>query len=127
MRVRERDYDAAGHGGTLWGSAVGLAIYIARHRRLFAGKTVLELGSGLGLCGIACAKAGRPEVCVLTDWGGSGGAAAVPPLNQQYDAVAGVTDMVAVEAHGAWPLRSCTLRGGVRVCMCLCACVCTHI
>ena len=86
VRVRERDYDAAGHGGTLWGSAVGLAIYIARHRRLFAGKTVLELGSGLGLCGIACAKAGRPEVCVLTDWGGGGGAGDVPPLNQQYDA-----------------------------------------
>ena len=43
------------------------------------------------------------------------------------DAVAGVTDMVAVEAHDAWPLRSCTLQGGVRVCMCLCACVCTRV
>ena len=43
------------------------------------------------------------------------------------DAVAGVTDMVAVEAHDAWPLRSCTLLGGVSVCVCVFVRMCVYV
>jgi len=42
----------------LWPSGVALAEYIIENSGLFVGKQVLELGSGLGLCGMAAARAG---------------------------------------------------------------------
>jgi predicted nicotinamide N-methyase len=42
----------------LWPSGVALAEYIIANTESFTGKQVLELGSGLGLCGIAATKAG---------------------------------------------------------------------
>ena len=39
------------YGFLLWESAVGLARHLAAHPELVAGKTVLELGAGVGLPG----------------------------------------------------------------------------
>ena len=52
--------------------ALPLCKYLAANTQLFAGKRVLELGCGVGSCGITCALAGasevtltdKPEVCV---------------------------------------------------------------
>ena len=50
VQVRERERAAAGHGGALWGSGIGLSIFLSLNRSLLIeGKTILELGSGVGL------------------------------------------------------------------------------
>ena len=50
VRVREREREQAGHGGALWGSGIGLSIFLSLNRSsLIEGKSVLELGSGVGL------------------------------------------------------------------------------
>lgn len=43
-------------GYLLWGAACVLARWIHKHRELFVGKSVLEVGSGLGLGGITAAR-----------------------------------------------------------------------
>ena len=43
-------------GLRLWGAAVLLTELIARNPTAFSGKRVLEIGGGLGLCGLAAAK-----------------------------------------------------------------------
>lgn len=56
-------------GGVGWRVSVGalcLADWAVSHPSLFEGKSVLELGSGLGLSGLAAAHAGAVRVC-LTD------------------------------------------------------------
>jgi predicted nicotinamide N-methyase len=50
----------------LWTSSIDLAGWVLEERKELAGKHVLELGSGIGLAGIAAARAGA-EV-VLTDY-----------------------------------------------------------
>lgn len=50
----------------LWHSAIGLAEYVLRDRRVGEGTRVLELGCGLGLSGVAAGKKGA-EV-LLTDY-----------------------------------------------------------
>ncbi|KAE9001823.1 hypothetical protein PF005_g14390 [Phytophthora fragariae] len=45
-----------GIGGKLWDSCLVLTRYLAARRELLVGKQVVELGSGLGLVGIFCAK-----------------------------------------------------------------------
>jgi len=42
----------------LWPSALALSEYVLENRPDFVSKRVLELGSGLGLCGIAATRAG---------------------------------------------------------------------
>ena len=42
----------------LWPSAVGLAIHLIKHPSLIAGRTVLEIGGGLGLPGLVAASLG---------------------------------------------------------------------
>jgi hypothetical protein len=50
VQVRERNFEEAGHGGALWGSAIGLSILLSLDRSsILQGKSVLELGSGVGL------------------------------------------------------------------------------
>lgn len=56
-----------GIGGKLWDSCLVLARYLALHRPLVAGKSVVELGSGLGLVGIVCALLSADVT--LTDMG----------------------------------------------------------
>ncbi|MCB0841414.1 MAG: methyltransferase domain-containing protein [Bacteroidetes bacterium] len=50
----------------LWHSAIGMAQYIMEKEDTFEGKTVLEIGCGLGLAGVAAARRGG-EV-ILTDY-----------------------------------------------------------
>lgn len=47
-----------GIGGKLWDSCLVMTRYLALHRALIEGKSVVELGSGLGLVGIFCAMLG---------------------------------------------------------------------
>jgi len=46
------------YGFLLWESAVGLARHLAAHPELVAGKTVLELGAGVGLPGLVARSLG---------------------------------------------------------------------
>uniref|UniRef100_A0A915AHS3 Protein N-lysine methyltransferase METTL21A n=1 Tax=Parascaris univalens TaxID=6257 RepID=A0A915AHS3_PARUN len=51
-----------GVSGVLWDSAVVLANYIASHAELVIGRSVLELGAGLGLPSIVAAEVGARSV-----------------------------------------------------------------
>ncbi len=51
----------------LWASAVGLAEAVARTEIDVSGRSVLELGCGLGLCSLVAARAGATRVRA-TDW-----------------------------------------------------------
>lgn len=53
-------------GYLLWGAAFVLARWVHVHRELFYGKSVLEVGSGLGLGGITAAR--YAQRTVLTDY-----------------------------------------------------------
>jgi predicted nicotinamide N-methyase len=53
-------------GQNVWSSSNDL-IYLMQHEDLVRGKTVLELGSGTGISGIAAAVLGA-KLVVLTDW-----------------------------------------------------------
>lgn len=55
-------------GYLLWGAAFVLARWVHLHRELFVGKSVLEVGSGLGLGGITAARYAHRTV--LTDYQG---------------------------------------------------------
>jgi len=58
--------DPLGTGTTVWDAALVLADYLFAHRQVVQGKTVLELGSGTGACGLVAAAVGAVSVC-LTD------------------------------------------------------------
>ncbi|CAB9515345.1 and lysine N-methyltransferase EFM7 [Seminavis robusta] len=51
-------------GLTLWRAAEHLCQYMAKNPDIFQGKSVLELGAGLGLCGILAHKLGARKVCI---------------------------------------------------------------
>ena len=53
-------------GRAVWDAAVLMALMFDQRSELVRGKTVLELGSGLGLCGIAAVAAGATKA-ILTD------------------------------------------------------------
>eukprot|EP01052_Picozoa_sp_SAG31_P007329 SAG31_NODE_349_length_17243_cov_7.408248_4_plen_324_part_00 len=53
-------------GSSLWHSALPLCRHLAQNTQLFCNKKVIELGAGVGACGITCALAGAKSV-VLTD------------------------------------------------------------
>jgi predicted nicotinamide N-methyase len=50
----------------LWPSSMGLSEFLVKNSRLVKNKTVLEIGCGLGLCGIVAAKSGGSVM--LTDY-----------------------------------------------------------
>ncbi|ETW05757.1 hypothetical protein H310_03444 [Aphanomyces invadans] len=56
-----------GIGGKLWDSSLILTAYLAAHPEVIAGQHVIELGSGLGLIGLACAALSSAASVVLTD------------------------------------------------------------
>ena len=69
--AESRDSDSAVHGDTgcaVWDSAVFFVRFLETHPQYIRGKHVLELGAGLGLCGIACAHLGASKV-TLSDLG----------------------------------------------------------
>lgn len=53
--------------GVVWPAAVGLARDLGARGRVADGDAVLELGAGLGLCGIAAALTGRAARVTLVD------------------------------------------------------------
>ncbi len=59
---RVDDPDEIPFWADLWPSSIGLARYLLQHRNLIAGKTLLELGAGVGLAGIAAKLAGARVV-----------------------------------------------------------------
>jgi len=66
-----RDSSEASHGDTgvgIWDAAVFLAEFIQDTPSMVVGKNILELGCGLGLCGITAALCGASKV-TLSDLG----------------------------------------------------------
>jgi predicted nicotinamide N-methyase len=56
-----------GVGAKLWGAALTMSQMLCREPDLVRGKDVLELGSGVGLCGLLASKLGAAHV-TLTDF-----------------------------------------------------------
>ncbi|MBJ7578643.1 methyltransferase [Devosia sp. MC532] len=56
---------AAPYWAYAWAGGAALALHLKAHPELVAGKTVLDLGSGSGLVGIAAAKLGAAAVFAL--------------------------------------------------------------
>ncbi|XP_026993911.2 protein-lysine N-methyltransferase EEF2KMT [Tachysurus fulvidraco] len=54
-------------GLVTWEAALNLAEWALENTHIFAGKTVLELGSGAGLTGIAVCHACKPKTYIFTD------------------------------------------------------------
>lgn len=65
----EREVEEVPVGAELWPAASALCRWQRDHAQELKGKTVLELGSGTGACGLYAAGAGASQV-VLTDMGG---------------------------------------------------------
>ncbi|CAN0283352.1 unnamed protein product [Ectocarpus fasciculatus] len=59
----------ASTGLTVWRAAQEMARFMWEHRRWFAGKRVVELGAGLGLCGVLASKLCTGGAVVITDGG----------------------------------------------------------
>ena len=51
----------------VWPAAIPLCLWISTHRDEFEGKSVLELGSGVGVGGMAALSTASPKVVVLSD------------------------------------------------------------
>ena len=66
MRVLETEI-GNGVGAKLWNAAVTLSERLARTPEIVRGKRVLEVGAGVGMCGILCAKLGAAFV-TLSDF-----------------------------------------------------------
>lgn len=58
VRVDELSYDEGGSGHLVWDAAVGMSIWLTQHAELVRGRSVLELGAGVGLSGICAAVNG---------------------------------------------------------------------
>lgn len=78
-RLRQLDFPAVGRlsieqgavgpgttGAAVWNAGTALAGFLASNGDLLAGKSVIELGCGTGLCGIVAARQGASRV-LLTD------------------------------------------------------------
>lgn len=59
VSVRETSFGEAKLGYSVWTAGVGLATWLCANPSLTRGKHILELGSGTGLAGFACAALGR--------------------------------------------------------------------
>lgn len=55
-------------GNTIWGASVVASRFVAENTHLFAGKRVLELGSGCGLLGMVLARLGVAASLTLSDY-----------------------------------------------------------
>ena len=62
VAVRELPFDDGGIGHCVWPASIALAIWLHRHADVIRGQRVLELGSGVGLAGLACGIAGAQSV-----------------------------------------------------------------
>ncbi|CAM9339212.1 unnamed protein product, partial [Hapterophycus canaliculatus] len=59
----------ASTGLTVWRAAQEMARFMWEHRQWFVGKSVVELGAGLGLCGVLASKLCARGTVVITDGG----------------------------------------------------------
>ncbi|CAM9523577.1 unnamed protein product [Scytosiphon promiscuus] len=59
----------ASTGLTVWRAAQEMARFMWEHRQWFVGKRVVELGAGLGLCGVLASKLCTGGTVVITDGG----------------------------------------------------------
>ena len=67
--VREMAFQDGGLGHHVWDASIGMSIWLARNTACYTGKRVLELGSGVGLCGMSAKLCGASSV-VLSDYFG---------------------------------------------------------
>lgn len=65
--IKEMDEHECGVGAGLWLSSIILSSWIVRYKDMFKGKRVLELGCGVGLCGLSIAVSTCPRALTLTD------------------------------------------------------------
>jgi len=54
IRVKQDRYDNVGMAWKIWDASIWLSQWIFDNKELFVNKTVLEMGSGCGLCGVVC-------------------------------------------------------------------------
>ncbi|KDO30248.1 hypothetical protein SPRG_19800 [Saprolegnia parasitica CBS 223.65] len=87
-----------GIAGKLWDSALILTTYLSRHQTVLSRKRVLEVGSGLGLVGMVCARLGAAAV-TLTDMD-----EVVPML--QYNLQLNALEAIASAAPLCWGTSS---------------------
>lgn len=66
MYIREQSIMRGGFGCALWDAAILLSRWIYSNNAIFTNKTVLELGSGVGLCGLMAARYSKSVY--LTDY-----------------------------------------------------------
>lgn len=60
------DVEKCGVGGRIWKSAIAFADMVKRYDMSFRDKTIIEIGAGTGLCGLAAALS-SPSKVVITD------------------------------------------------------------
>jgi predicted nicotinamide N-methyase len=66
VQVETDDPDAAlPYWGFAWGGGLAIAHYLAGHPESVAGRRVLDLASGSGLCAVAAARAGAASVTAV--------------------------------------------------------------
>ncbi|EKX48089.1 hypothetical protein GUITHDRAFT_106168 [Guillardia theta CCMP2712] len=68
MSIQEGSFGDSGLGYSIWDAGLALSIWIQMNGDKFAGRDVLELGSGVGVTGICMAKSSANQV-VLSDFG----------------------------------------------------------
>ena len=84
--IQETSYAEGGLGWRVWSSARRLCCQLAAEPLLVTGRRVLELGAGVGLCGLLAARMGACEV-TLTD--------ALPGLLEQLSRNAALNDALS--------------------------------
>ena len=69
LKIKEKTlFKAGGEDGLhLWEAAIVLARYLLKNEELVSGKSIIELGSGCGLTGIATIKFAKPDSYTFTD------------------------------------------------------------
>jgi len=52
----------------IWEAGIILGRYIYYNSKLFSEKSILELGTGVGIGGISALKFASPQAVIMTDW-----------------------------------------------------------
>ena len=103
ITLRELTFGTAGLGYSVWDAGVGMSLWLSQHAEAVRGKRVLELGSGVGIAGIAAALCGGAHV-TLSDYGfAADGGGAEAAGARAHQSVAGAPR--ASTGKGAPPCR----------------------
>ncbi len=106
VTLHETDYASGGLGWRVWGAARLLSRLLAASPDVVRDKRVLELGAGVGLCGLLCSALGAREV-TLTD--------ALPGLLSTLAASAALQADGAAPDESPWTWRGAGGRGLIHV------------